>query len=319
MRTAGTKKAPRYRYIFFSDTAAAKVASYGWNLIDVDSKELADGLPKGTRGLIWIGDYDNVHCSWEQSDAAITKKIKGMVGDPKVAGYVFSDEPDPFACRSAIAQHKSRSALIHSLDPAKFDVVVIDTNSGKTTLDQIPMWVGVADYTGLNTYPCYYWTHPCDYAWIDKVIAVADKVGLSYWGGAQATDDGKEWRWPTPVEERHMLNQWAASKQSGYLTFAWKWAGKTLSSRPGLLAVFKRFNKPARARASKLVVKAAATASEIHYTFISRTSVAFDWAGNARTIRYGRTSHMEAKVNARRPSPAPFSSRGLSGKRNLRA
>ena len=129
VRSAGTKKAPRYRYIFFSDKAAAKVASYGWNLIDVDSKELADGLPKGTRGLIWIGDYDNVHCSWEQSDAAITKKIKGMVGDPKVAGYVFSDEPDPFACRTAIAQHKSRSALIHSLDPAKFDVVVIDTNS----------------------------------------------------------------------------------------------------------------------------------------------------------------------------------------------
>ena len=62
-RIAGTRKAPRYRYIFFSHTAAAKVASYGWNLIDVDSKELADGLPKGTRGLIWIGDYDNVHCS----------------------------------------------------------------------------------------------------------------------------------------------------------------------------------------------------------------------------------------------------------------
>ncbi|OAI55895.1 hypothetical protein AYO48_02440 [Gaiella sp. SCGC AG-212-M14] len=313
VRTAGTRKAPRYRYIFFSDKAAAKVASYGWNLIDVDSKELADGLPKGTRGLIWIGDYDNVHCSWEQSDAAITKKIKGMVGDPKVAGYVFSDEPDPFACRSAIAQHKSRSALIHSLDPAKFDVVVIDTNSAKKTLDQIPMWVGVADYTGLNTYPCYYWTHPCDFAWIDKVIAVADKVGLSYWGGAQATDDGKEWRWPTPAEEQHMLNQWAASKQSGYLTFAWKWAGKTLTTRPGLLAVFKRFNKPpptrAPKRAPKVVLKAA-TASEIHYTFLSRTSVAFDWSGNARTIRYGRTAAYGAKVNARRSSPAPVSSRG---------
>jgi hypothetical protein len=300
---------PRYRYIFFSRTAAAKVASYGWNLIDVDSKELADALPKGTRGLIWIGNYDKVKCSWEQTDAAITQKIKGMVGDSKVAGYVFSDEPNPFACPTAVAQHRSRSALIHSLDPAKFDVIVIDTNSGKATLDQIPLWVGVADYTGLNTYPCYYWTHPCDYAWIDKVIAAADRAGLSYWGGAQATDDGKEWRWPTPHEEQHMLNQWAASRESGYLTFAWRWAGKTLSSRPGLLAVFKRFNKPTRTRTSTRL-STAPTAREVHYTFTGPTSVAFDWAGTARTIRYGPTPRYGTKLTAHTPQPLPVSSKG---------
>ena len=51
------------------------------------------------------------------------------------------------------------------------------------------------------------------------------------------------WRWPTPREERHMLCQWAASRESGYLVFSWTWAGRTLHHRPGLLRVLGHFNK----------------------------------------------------------------------------
>ena len=190
---------------------------------------------------MWVGNYDNSTCDWEVSDAALTAEITAMAGDPKVAGYDVSDEPDPFACPSAPAQHRARSQLIHSLDPGKLTVMVADANSGQASLDQIPLWVGAADYVGLDPYPCR-WNAPCDYAWIDAIIQAADRAGLSYWGVIQAFADAT-WRWPTPREERHMLCQWAASRQSGYMVFSWAWAGRTLQARPRLLKVLAHFNK----------------------------------------------------------------------------
>jgi hypothetical protein len=54
----------------------------------------------------------------------------------------------------------------------------------------------------------------------------------------------------------------------------------------------------------------AAPAREVHYTFTSPTSVAFDWVGSGATIRYGRTARYGSVAVARAPSPKPFSSRG---------
>ncbi|HUE30192.1 MAG TPA: hypothetical protein VMR79_04920, partial [Verrucomicrobiae bacterium] len=207
----------------------------------VSSQSSADRLPARTSGLVWVGNYDNSTCDWEVSDAALTAEITAMAGDPKVAGYDVSDEPDPFACPSAPAQHRARSELIHSLDPGKLTVMVADANSGQASLDQIPLWVGAADYVGLDPYPCRR-NAPCDYAWIEAIIQAADRAGLSYWGVIQAFADAT-WRWPTPREERHMLCQWAASRQSGYMVFSWAWAGRTLRARPRLLKVLAHFNK----------------------------------------------------------------------------
>src|SRR5947207_14527181 len=110
---APSKQQPlRYRYIFDSGSAAPAAASAGWNLIDVDSKSEADRLPSGARALIWVGDYDNSACAWEVSDTQLRAELLSMASDPKVAGYFFSDEPDPNACPAAPGQHRSRSALI---------------------------------------------------------------------------------------------------------------------------------------------------------------------------------------------------------------
>jgi hypothetical protein len=308
--TSRTGKKPRYRFMINSDSGdQSAVASYGYNLLDVTYKQAADVLPAGTRALVWVGDYDNTKCAWEVSDSALTKKISGMAGDPKVAGYNFSDEPDPNACPNAPADHAARSGLIHRLDPGKLTVMGMDANSGQASLNQMPRWVGAADYVALDPYPCRQ-GKPCDYRWIDAIIAAANRAGLHYWGVVQAFNDS-HWRWPTPAEAKHMLAQWARSRQSGYMTFAWKWAGQYLSSRPRLLAEFKRFNRAAvhrRALASKRR-PVAATADEVHYTFTGPTSLAFDWRGTARTIRYGRTARYGRTVRARL-EPAPFSSAG---------
>jgi hypothetical protein len=230
-----------YRYMYNSGSDQTGVAAGGWNLLDTGaSKSEVDALPSGTKALVWVGDYDNSTCAWQVTNPALTSQVTAMAGDPKVAGYFFSDEPDPNACPDAPAQHKARSNLLHSLDPGKFTVVVLDSNSGQTSLDQIPLWVDTADYAGLDPYPCYQ-NEACDYSWIDENIAAADAAGLTYWGVVQAFNDGT-WRWPTSDEESHMLAQWASSAQKGYMTFAWTWAGSSLTSRPNLLAVLETFN-----------------------------------------------------------------------------
>lgn len=238
--TPSTVGAPPYRYMYNSGSDQKTVASYGWNLLDVSDKSSADALPAGTRALVWVGDYNNGSCSWQLADSKLTSLVSSMVGDPKVAGYFFSDEPDPYACPSAPAVHKARSQLIHSIDPNRFTVVVLDSNSGQSSVSQIPLWVGVADYIGLDPYPCYQ-GRSCDYAWIDTIISAADRAGLAYWGVVQAFNDST-WRWPTATEEQHMLNQWAASKEKGYMTFAWTWSNNNLSSQPGLMSVLRDFN-----------------------------------------------------------------------------
>src|SRR5439155_295534 len=177
------------------------------------------------RALVWVGDYDNTKCAWEVSDLALTRKISAMAGDVKVAGYYFSDEPNPDACPNAPAEHKARSGLIHTLDPGKLAIMAMDSNSGQASLNQIPRWVGVADYVALDPYPCYQ-RKPCNYPWIDASIAAAE------------------------------------------------------------------------------------TADEVHYTFTGPTSIAFDWRGTAKTIRYGRTSRYGRTVRAHLATPAPFSSAG---------
>jgi hypothetical protein len=226
--------------MFDSSSAEKRVAAAGYNLLDVGSKWAADRLPKGTRGLFWVGDYDNSSCSWQVSDSELRSEVRGAVGDRKVAGYFFSDEPDPFACPNAPRQHRERSGLIHSLDPKKFTVVDVDANSGRDSLRQIPLWRGAADYIALDPYPCYP-GKACNYAWISAVIRAANRAHIRYWGVAQAFSDS-DWRWPSPAEERHMLRQWAASKQSGFMTFAWSWAGNTLADRPALVKALSDFN-----------------------------------------------------------------------------
>jgi len=274
---------PRYRFMFSSESAPVAVASAGWNLLDVGSKWDADRLPPRTRGLVWLGDYDNSSCAWEISDVELSSKLPPMAGDSKVAGYFFSDEPDPYACPKAPEEHRGRSSLIHKLSPGKFTVMVSDSNRGRASIEQIPRWRSAADYVGLNPYPCYR-SKPCDYAWIRTIIAAADRAGLRYWGAVQAFADS-EWRWPTPSEEKRMLSEWAQSRQQGYMTFAWTWAGHSLRSRPRLLAVLRRFNGGSVKRRTQSRTAQPRTVDEVHYTFTSPTSVAFDWRGTPRTLR----------------------------------
>ena len=136
-------------------------------------------------------------------------------------------------------------ALFHSLDPGKPTVIVVDSNSGQQTLNQLALWKDASDVQTLDPYPCYV-NQPCDFGWIDQVIAAADDAGLHYWGMVQAFSGGS-WRWPTPAEESHMLGQWSVSAWTGLMTFAWSWSGDTLaSSRPFSMCCAPSTKRPRR-------------------------------------------------------------------------
>jgi chitodextrinase len=278
--------APSYRFMINSDSGGQIASQYGYDLLDVGSAGQADGLPPGTQGLIWAGDYDNTTCSWEISDSALAPTVQAAASDTKVFGYFFSDEPDPYACPNAYADHRARSSFIHSIDPLHKTVMLVDSNSDQQTLDQIPHWAGAADYFALDPYPCYQ-AQACNYAWIDQVIAAANNAGLNYWGVAQAFQDAT-WRWPTSDELSHMLNQWASSRQTGMMTFAWTWSGNTLAAQPSLLSTLSSFNSGAPASTGGDTIPPS-TPANLAASGATATSISLTWSPSTDNI--GVTSY----------------------------
>jgi hypothetical protein len=231
VRTTGGAGAPppgRYAWRGMYDRQAdggfARIAAAGFNLIDSGPGDV-DELSHGLKGLTWVGDYDNDSCSWEVPDAALASEVRAHRNDPHVGVWFISDEPDPYACPHAYQQHAARSALIHAIDPDTPTLIVLDSNSGRQSLNQMAGWKGAADIIGLDPYPCYQGGR-CRYGWIDAVTARADAVGLPYWGVVQAFGDPPgdgQWRLPTPAELHQEFVHWRASAMTGYLVFAWRW------------------------------------------------------------------------------------------------
>jgi hypothetical protein len=222
--TSAGPYAMRGMYDRESNGGFSSIAATGINLIDSTPSNV-DDLSGSLEGLTWVGDYDNSRCAWEVSDSTLKSEVTAHKDDPKVGVWFFSDEPDPYACPSAYSQHKARSDLIHSIDPGTPTLIVLDSNSGQQSLNQMAGWKGTADVLGLDPYPCYQ-GQPCSYGWIDTVAQKADAAGLPYWGVVQAFGDpagGGQWRLPTADELHTEFVHWRATHMRDYLVFAWRW------------------------------------------------------------------------------------------------
>jgi hypothetical protein len=246
--SGGTRIAPprrtriRWRFAYSNRPSQNLAARYGYNLIDVSTVSEANAVPAGTKAQVWLYDYDNTSCSWEKSDAYIRSIVSQLANDPKVAGFYFSNEPDPIGCPTAVQQHRERNALIKSLAPRKYTLIGIDANWRDHFDRQAPMWVGAADYINYNPYVCFTANRStCDYAWEDHVLSVAKSLHQPFFVAIQAFREA-EWRWPSPREERTMLEKLCGSGAQGYLTFSWNWNRDPLLNHPGLLREIKRFN-----------------------------------------------------------------------------
>jgi calcineurin-like phosphoesterase family protein len=234
------------RFAYSNRVDQSQMRSYGYNLIDVSTPSEADAVPPGTKGQVWLYDYDNTTCTWEKSDAYITNIVSQLAHDPRVAGFYFSNEPDPFACPNAPRQHRERNALIKSLAPDKYTLIGIDANWRQHFDRYGSMWVGAADYVNYNPYICYERdTTTCDFAWLDHVLKTAQSLPQPYFVALQAFREQGEWRWPTASEEARMLNRLrdpALTGLRGYMTFSWDWQSDPLRNHQDVLAEIQAYN-----------------------------------------------------------------------------
>ncbi len=266
------------------------MTQYGFNLIDVSTKSEADATPPGTQGQLWLYDYDNTTCSWEKDDTYVRNMVSSVANDPKVAGFYFSNEPDPFACPSAPQQHRDRNALIKSLAPTKYTLIGIDAN-WREHFDQYgTMWKGAADYVNYNPYICYV-GKPCDFAWEDHVLQVAQSLGQPYFVALQAFKEGTEWRWPTAAEETQMLDRLkdpSLTSLAGYLTFSWDWQNDPLLNHPDVLDAIKSFNLGVSAPAPDTTAPSAPTGLAATGSTVSSVSLGWNQSSdNVAVTGYG--------------------------------
>jgi hypothetical protein len=232
------------------------IRARGFNYIDSTPADV-DDLTGSLKGLVWVGDYDNATCTWEVPDSTLTSEVTAHTDDVKVGAWYISDEPDPFACPSAYAQHKARVALVKSIDPDTPVLTVIDSNSAQRSLDQLAAWAGNGDVFALDAYTCHQGQRTCAFDWIDRLAAEADRVGLRYWAMPQAFGDpdgsgatmeyvdadgstrGGRARLPTPAELHEQFAHWRATAMRGYVAFAWHWPSGSpsiwLANQPALL------------------------------------------------------------------------------------
>lgn len=208
------------RGIFDSDFSASGFddeAAVGFNVIDSGpEKERMDALAaRGLKGMVWLGDYSNTTCTFNESDDWIRSHVSAIAGNAGVGAYFITDEPDPAKCPNAPHQVKARSDLVKSID-ARPPTFMVDYK-----VDQFKLWAGKTDILGLNHYPCSI-ENGCDYSKIDEQAAEANRLGIRYWGVLQAFGD--DWyKVPTPEELHEQFVHWRGTAMEGYLVFAWRW------------------------------------------------------------------------------------------------
>ena len=200
-----------------SKTGFDDEAALGFNAIDSGPyRDQMDALGRrGLKGIVWLGPYSNESCSFTKSDGWVRSRVARIADHRAVGAYFIDDEPDADKCPGAPAQIKARAALVKSIDRRPPTLIV------SYQVDQLERFAGTVDVIGLDHYPCST-RHGCDYDVINEQAAVADRLGIRYWGVIQAFGD--DWyKLPSPHELHSQFLYWRATKMEGYLVFAWRY------------------------------------------------------------------------------------------------
>ena len=246
----GAPKAKRYAVRGIYDRDLSRQRALGFNFIDTGPgrEQVRSIAARGLRPFVWLGGYSNTSCEFNESDDWVRSHVRAITGtrrrgrkpgrrgrrEPIVGAYFIDDEPNSVDCPTAPAQIKARSRLVKSIDPRPPTFIV------SNHVEQFASFAGTVDVLGLDHYPCSI-KHGCVYSKIDKQAAVADRLGVRYWGVIQAFGD--DWyKMPTPQELHRQFVHWRATNMEGYLVYAWRSPDDApshwLANNPALQAQF---------------------------------------------------------------------------------
>jgi hypothetical protein len=208
--------------------------AYGFNLVfaGMNSRLLnrlkANGASAWVQPNIWAG------CGYRYSNSQALGNARQAVATGAVSGFYVADEPSVSGCSNAPSKVAAWTATLHAHFPR------IPTIISAWNATDLKDFAHSADEFALDTYPCQY-GHGCDYSWITKLAAAADRLRLKYFGVAQAFGGDGHYDLPTAAELHQIIHTWKATKERGYLVYAFSAPGMPsstwLQNEPGLLSV----------------------------------------------------------------------------------
>jgi hypothetical protein len=227
----------------------------GFNLADVSSASQLARLPEGVKGLVWVGRCDGV-------DSAFLSTVKPYIGNPKLFGFYFMDDPDPTGryFRKCQADNlKAQSDWVHVNAPGARTFILLMNIASQTN----PSFINTYNYAnshvdlfGLDPYPCRSELKGCDYDLIDRYVAAAENFGITrdrmvpvyqaFGGGSWRDDEGGQYTLPSVDQERQIISRWSKLVATPIFDFAYSWGSQrgdvALENSPELQAVLSVHN-----------------------------------------------------------------------------
>jgi hypothetical protein len=207
----------------------------GFNVADVGSRSVADSLPAGDKGLVFLGLCNG-------ADSNFTTMVRQYIGDPKVFGFYLVDEPDPTGQWNPLcpqANLKAESDWIHANVPGTKTFVVLMNMSSSSSPSYAPTYTPAnsdIDLYGVDPYPCRSELNGCDYTYITKGLAAAEAAGVpladivpvyqTFGGGAWVDDGGGSYALPTASQEQQILATWASVVPTPVFDYAYSWGSQ---------------------------------------------------------------------------------------------
>lgn len=231
--------------------ARVRLRRLGYRLADVASASLLRSLPRGTRGLAYVGMCGG-------NTAAFRARVNPYPHSRKLFGFYLVDEPSPRDCSTAHLRAESRYIHRHFAHARTFVVLQSLSSSRHPHFYRgyNRAHTGV-DLFGLDPYPCRSEVHGCVLFIINRYVRAATRAGFpparivpvfqAFGGGSWTDDGGGRWTLPTAGQARRLICRWGALVPHPAFDYTYSWGtqngDKALSTAPpALRAVFAAHN-----------------------------------------------------------------------------
>ena len=224
----------------FSENGRYMPGLVGFNLADVQNLDELITLPRGVKGLVWVGQCAGV-------DAKFLKAVRPYAGNPRLFGYYLMDDPDPRPTVNLVrnsaycpaANLKAESDWIHEHAPGARTFIVLMNLTSRLTPSFSDAYAPDNSHTdlfGLDPYPCRTEIAGCDLAMIERYVVAAETSGVprsrmipiyqAFGNGDWHTDGGGAYILPNTEQIRGIWSSWGALIDAPEFDFAYSWGAQ---------------------------------------------------------------------------------------------